>query len=490
MSRNIVKPLVSVAALVSLGYCDDAKAVNWPTYGGSVQRLGVNASETALTPATVSGLTVQWHIVLNSVSQLQPLYVESVPTGAGTHNEVFQTTLSGQVAAINAGSGAIDWTVQLPTTQAQQGSCITAGLGAYGTPTIDTQAMLLYVVDGNGALHALSIANGTEASGYPVQIVDSTDQAAGSFNHSSPTLVGNMLYVTTSGIGACENVGSPYHGEVIAFDTKTLAVSSTFYPISQATGGGGIWGPGGAMIDPVTQDLFVATGNALAPPDYTPLGESVVSLDQNLNILQTHSPGKGILTKKGDYDFGSTPVPIDVAGCPALLAVLNKTGNLYVYQRQNLSAGPVQILDMSNGGAGSNAFFGMAAYDAATQLLLVNNPLASKSGTFTNGAIALSAPSSPTCNTAPQQLTVAWQTTYGSNEFSSLSRSTQPMVAGGLVWLATGAGRSVMALNEATGAPVWSTGAAVKAPTISSVTVADGQLFVQTGLTLVGYALP
>ena len=490
MAYPSFKQLFSVATLVALGYSSAASAVNWPTYAGSAQRLGLNASETALTPATVSGLKLKWHVVLQSTSELQPLYIEAVPTIGGTHNEVFQTTSSGQVAAINAGTGVTDWSVQLPTTQAQTGSCIPAGIGAHGTPTIDINAMLMYVVDGNGALHALNIADGIEASGYPAQVVDSTDQATGSFNHSSPTLIGNLLFITTSAIGACEGARSPFHGEVIAFNTQTLSVVNTFYPIQQATGGGGIWGPGGAMIDPVTQNLFVATGNALAAPDYAPLGESVVSLDQSLDILQTHSPGKGILTKKGDFDFGSTPTPIDVPGCPPLLAVLNKTGDLYVYQRQNLSAGPVQILDVSNGGGGNTAFFGMAAYDPATQMLFVNNPLASKSGAFTNGAIAFAAPSSPACNSAPQQLSVAWQTTYGANEFSSLSRSTDPIIAGGLVWLATGAGRSVMALNEATGAPVWSSGSAVKAPTISSVTVVDGQLFVQTGLTLVSYGLP
>ena len=464
------------AALGATCLAMPAHAANWLTFGGTPNRLGVQ-TETALTGATVAGLTRQWQLPLNGASTVQPLYVEGAVAG---HNEVFQVTMTGRVVAVNAATGALDWSTQLPLTQAA--GCVPAGVGAQGTPTIDPVAAVLYELDATGALHGLNLADGTEAPGYPAQVVAPADVAAGSFNHSSPTQVGSSLYITTSGIAACEGSKSPYHGSVIKFDTIGLDVVANWYSVPAATGGGGIWGPGGASLDPDNGDLLVATGNALGKPSYGHGGESVAELDPNLDLLAEQTPGKPVLTRGGDFDFGSTPVPIDVPGCKPLLAVLNKTGNLYVYQRKKLKAGPLQVLNVSAGGGGQNSLIGMTAYDPATHMVFLHNPLASQDGSYTNGAIAFQAG----CG----GLSVAWQTTYGMNEITGLNRATQPVVAGGLVWLSTGAGESVIALSETTGAPVWSTASTdVDAPTVAPVAIADGQLFFQAGSTLVGYAV-
>jgi outer membrane protein assembly factor BamB len=460
------------AALVGM----PAHAANWITFGGSANRLGVQ-TETALTPATVSGLALRWQLLLSDTSTAQPLYVEGAVAG---HNEVFQVTRSGQVAAVNAATGALDWATQLPVTQAS--GCIPASWGPGGTPTIDPVAGVLYEVDATGALHALNLGSGTEAPGYPVQVVAPTDVALGSFNHSSPTQIGSTLYITISAIGACEAAKSLFRGAVIEFNAASMNVVGTWYPVQATIGGGGIWGPGGVALDPKSGDLLVATGNALTRPSYGRGAESVVELDQNLDLLAEQTPGKPVLTKGGDFDFGSTPVPIEVGKCKPLLAVLNKTGNLYVYEQKKVKAGPLQVLDVSAGGGGPNSLFGMAAYDPATSELFLNNPLASANGSYTNGAIAFQAG----CG----GLSVAWQSTFGNNQVNGLNRSTQPVVAGGLVWVSTGANDSVIALNEATGAPVWSTASAnVTAPTTGPVAIADGQLFFQSGLKLMGYAL-
>jgi outer membrane protein assembly factor BamB len=43
----------------------------------------------------------------------------------------------------------------------------------------------------------------------------------------------------------------------------------------------------------------------------------------------------------------------------------------------------------------------------------------------------------------------------------------------------TGDGNSVLALNEMTGAPLWSSGSSITTPTVTPVMVEDGQMFVQ-----------
>jgi outer membrane protein assembly factor BamB len=473
----------AVAALLMGGSAlHPAIAGDWTTYAGSAQRLGYNGYETILTASAVPNVKLHWEAKTHSSSNTQPLYVEQVPTLNGTHDEVFSTTNSGMVFAFNAATGQTDWSVQLPTSQAQNAPCVTVGEGIKGTPTINPAAQMMYVVDGNGALHALQIGTGTESTGYPVQVVDPTNLALGAFNHTSPTKVADKLFITTSDRGSCEALGLPFHGGVMAFNIKTAQVENSFFPVKKPTGGGGIWGPGGAMYDPITDRLFVATGNALATPTDGRLAESIVALSVRTKVLDSDTPKGPILTKTGDYDFSSTPTPIDAQGCPPLLVALNKTGWIYVYQRNALANGPTQTMDISDGHA-HGTLYGMAAYDPSAQLLFINNPLSSKDGSVTNGAIAMQV-TSPSCT-----LGIAWQTTYGTDKFSPNTRSTDPTVAGGVVWLVTGAGKSVLALDEMTGAPLWSSGSTIRSPTTTPVLIADGQMFVQDNGKLLAWGL-
>ena len=274
----------------------------------------------------------------------------------------------------------------------------------------------------------------------------------------------------------------PYHGAVIEFDTTSRTVLTSYLPVPDATGGGGIWGPGGAMADAATGNVFVGTGNAIERPSYAHDGESVVEVSPGLAKLAITSPGPPLLKKAGDLDFGSTPTPIDLPNCPPQIAIMHKTGNLFLYQRGNLAAGPTQMWDISSGGGGS-AFIGMSAYDPATQMLFIDNPVPSRDGSITHGAVALQI-ASPACT-----FTVAWQSSFGSGTFSAHTRATDPVVAGGVVWLVTGEARSVLAFNEVNGTKLWSSGDLFKASLVHPVTVADGQMFIQDNKKIYAFGL-
>jgi outer membrane protein assembly factor BamB len=466
------------AVLIALLPGMPAFAGNWPTFAGSSMRLNYVNDETLLTPSTVTKLRQHWSVNLAGPSATQPLFMQQVASANGTHDEVFQTTMKGRVVALNAATGAVDWSVQLPAGAPPCSPGSTPGV--HGTPTIDPATGLMYVVDATGLLHALAIASGAEGAPYPVQVISESDTSHGSFNHSSPTLDGATLYITTSANGSCEQMGS-FRGSVIAFDTQTHAVSQTFYPLA-AGPGGGIWGAGGVMADSVTGRLFVATGNALTPPAYAPMAESVVALAIDLTMTDSNSPGVPLLSPKGDLDFGSTPTPIDIHGCPPLLSVMNKTGDLMLYRRRNLHHGPVQVIAMSKGG-GSSAFIGMAAYDPVLGMLFIDNPLGSPDGTYTHGAVGMIV-HHPGCT-----LAVGWQTTFGAGVFSEATKATDPVVAGGVVWFVSGAGNSVLAFAEVGGALLWSSGDALRAATTTPVTVADGQMFVQSGTNIYAWGL-
>jgi outer membrane protein assembly factor BamB len=125
----------------------------------------------------------------------------------------------------------------------------------------------------------------------------------------------------------------------------------------------------------------------------------------------------------------------------------------------------------------------MAAYDPTLQMLYINNPIASASGTYTNGLVAL------ILNNTSCTLALAWQSTFGAGVLSGSTVATDPVVAGGVVWVVTGAGKSVLAFNEVGGALLWSSNTAMKSPTTTPATVVDGQMFVQSGTKLYAWGL-
>lgn len=464
-------------ALAAILAVSASHAADWPSFGGGPLRQNYNPAETLLTSATVAGTTLHWHIDLGSPPATQPLFIEAVATSAGVHNEVFIATLAGTVLGINASTGAKDWSTTLP------GMVVPCGRislpGGLGTPTIDPAAGLLYIVDRPGALHALAIGSGVENAPYPVQVIAPADAAVYAHSHTSPTLSGGMLYITTSGTPQCEGQ-FPFRGSVIAVDPTQAQVTGRFYPMTGAAAGGGIWGPGGVVADPVTGRMFTATGNALTKPTYQPYAEAVLALDSGLNLLDANTPGPPALTAAGDFDFGSTPTMIDAPGCPPMLVALNKTGWLFLYNRTAIASGPVQSLRMGQGG-GAGPFHGMLAYDPVLNILFMDNPGNSADGAFTHGALAMML-TAPAC-----LLQTAWQSPFIGN--IRAQSTTTPTIAGGLVWMPTGSGGSILAYNEVGGAVAWSSGTRLHGATNVPVTVADGQVFIASGNTLSAWGL-
>ena len=125
-----------------------------------------------------------------------------------------------------------------------------------------------------------------------------------------------------------------------------------------------------------------------------------------------------------DVDFGATPLLYRAPGCPARLAVVNKSGVLLVYDRAAIAKGPRQRLRMSTVGS---LFIGVPAYDPGLRLIFVNNPIDSRDGRFKRG---LGAQVGADCG-----LGVAWEKAPGAAGGSGgLSLSVPPTVANGVVY--------------------------------------------------------
>ena len=128
-----------------------------------------------------------------------------------------------------------------------------------------------------------------------------------------------------------------------ACPTRTITLEIAPGPANM----GGIWGFGGSSIDPLTGNVWTATGNSqvydagcgcfLETAGY---GESVVELDPGLNVVAADRPA-GIPIPVQDTDFGSTPLLFQPPGCPPLAAANSKNGYAYIWRRDSLSAGPI-----------------------------------------------------------------------------------------------------------------------------------------------------
>ena len=63
----------------------------------------------------------------------------------------------------------------------------------------------------------------------------------------------------------------------------------------------------------------------------------MVELDSNLNVLAADHAMQ--IPDRGDFDYGSSPTVFQGAGCPVQFSVLNKIGDLFLYDRDAIAAG-------------------------------------------------------------------------------------------------------------------------------------------------------
>jgi outer membrane protein assembly factor BamB len=276
----------------------------------------------------------------------QPLYVENGPGGKGTF---YVVTESNTVHALDEATGNPVWTKTLgtpaPVTGAGCGNI--SPLGITGTPYIDLTRRTIYLdsVTGSGAgidkhlIHALSIDDGAEVSGWPVD-VSTVRSGSVAFDavlenqRGALIAVGDMLYVPYGGhAGDCGD----YRGWVVAVPLGNPGGARGW---AVGARGGGIWALGGPSSDGAS--VFVATGNTFRAGVWAQ-GEAVVRLQPGATFsgqpADYFTPSNWRALDAGDVDLGgSGPVLIDVPGATpsALVVALGKAGVVHLLDRSNL----------------------------------------------------------------------------------------------------------------------------------------------------------
>ena len=179
-----------------------------------------------------------------------PLYLPNGPTGVGLF---FVATTGNNVFALNETTGATVWQHNIGSSPTATGAGCgnISPLGIISTPVIDatTTPPTIYVAGAIGTtsimnhqIHALSVVDGTEVTGWPVNVMPVSSGNV-VFNtvyqneRAALSLVNGTLYVPYGGhIGECAG----FHGWVIGIDTRDLLTMGTWASSGE---GEGIWHP-------------------------------------------------------------------------------------------------------------------------------------------------------------------------------------------------------------------------------------------------------
>jgi outer membrane protein assembly factor BamB len=343
------------------------------------------------------------------------------------------------VVALAASTGKELWRRSLGTVAAAK--CGTYGISSTGA--IDLARGRVYVIGASGELHALSLATGEEAPGWPVRLIERTRYE---YVWGGLRLSGTQLYVPVASY--CDEPdphGRAAEGQLIALDTRTASVAGTFDPVPGPANLGGIWGWGGVAAEPGGTVLYTGVGNSHVRDetcrcfvDDAGYGDRIVALTPDLSsVLASNKPA--VVPPQGDEDFGAAPLVFQPAGCPPLLAAKNKLGHFFVWDRRRIDAGPVADFAVSDAVA---AFVGAPSYSRARGTFFVSQTTVHGRGTG-YGITAFAAARG--CVLHP-----IWKSTIGAGNVPP------PLVVGDVVFSPRGSVGGFGVLSAVNGHQLWS----------------------------------
>ena len=423
VSRNRVAVIASAVVALSLGLWSGAASGraaasgnDWTRFGWSASRTSAPTFSTGITAANAHALKRQ-QVQLDGTVDSSAIYLHGVQAGGGTHDVFFVTTTYGKTEAVDASTGAILWRFTPPGYSSWAGSAqITTA-----TPVADPGRTSIYAASPDGKIYKLSVADGHALWSVTITKLPSREKIAASLNYSQ----GRVIATTGGYIGDAP----PYQGHVAVIDAASghlLHIWNSLCsnrhtlldPQSCPASDSAIWGRAGAVIDPATGDILVATGNA--PWDgHTNWGDATLRLTPSATqLIGNYTPSNTAELNASDADLGSTSPVILSSG---FLAQGGKDGLIRVLSVARMrgtaphKGGELQTVPTPSG---TDLFTAPALWHSSATWMFAGDNGGTAGYVFKNG-----------------RLRVAWKNGTG---------GTSPVVAGGLLWVySPGGGLSV-----------------------------------------------
>lgn len=325
------------------------------TYQNGNSRLGQNLQETIITTtnlnATNFGKIFSWTTDGNIYAQ--PLYVPNVTINGTVHNVVYVVTEADGIYAFDADSKTLNpaplWytslvngttVIPVPCLDHHKACTIYPNLGITGTPAINLATNTMYfvartreIVNGNTTnpyyferVHALDITTGMEESYSPATICGDYYRTGmgckfttGLFNPLQDGQRPGILLEPTTGFSqGVLWIGFAGQGMMLAFDASNLTQladwTATPHP-KNTTGGGGIWGSGGAVAGDANGNAYVSIGDGTFDVNVggNNYGDSIVKLNvvpngsggYAIQVMDYFTPPDEACRQTTDADLGS-----------------------------------------------------------------------------------------------------------------------------------------------------------------------------------------
>jgi hypothetical protein len=277
---------------------------DWLQFGADAASSGAFTSETGISGANAASL-IRRQVQLDGTVDASAVYLHSTTVNGSNHDVFFVTTSYGKTIAVDADSSAILWEYTPPGFSSWVGTAQITN----STPAVDPDRQHIYAAAPDGTVQKLAIADGHVVWTTPITLLPSREKIASPIKEFG----GRIIAVTGGYVGD----QPPYQGHVAVLDAQTGTLQHVWNSLCSDRAGliqpgscqstrSAIWGRAGAIIDPTTGNIFVATGNG--PYDgKTDWGDSVMELDLDATqVLGNYSPANNAVLNGGDLDLGST----------------------------------------------------------------------------------------------------------------------------------------------------------------------------------------
>lgn len=397
---------------------------DWTRFDYNAQRSGVGPANTGITARNHGSLRVR-RVTIDGTVDSSAIELHAIRIHGRVRDVIVVTTTYGRTIALDPGTGAKLWEYTPKDIRNYEGSAQITNT----TPIADPDRRYVYAASPDGLIHKLVLATGTQirSSHWPVKLTfDPTHEKLA----SALNISGRLLIAVTDGyVGDAPN----YQGHVVTIDRASGRIvhvwnalcSNRHYlidpPSSCPESDSAIWARSGAVIEPGSNRILVATGNALFD-GHTYWGDSVLELSPDAaSLLHNWTPPNQAQLNTSDGDVGSTaPALLPPADGLRLAVQGGKDAKLHLLNLNRLdgTTGPAGPrlggeLDVVGTPGGRPMFTAPAVWTHAGRTYVF---VAVDSGT---AAYVVSGGASP-------RLSVAWQ---------NATPGTSPVVAGGLLYV-------------------------------------------------------
>jgi outer membrane protein assembly factor BamB len=278
---------------------------DWRTFDYDSDRGGIGPSATGITASNVGSLRART-VSLPGVADSTAIQLHGVKVGGMTRDVDVVTTTYGRTIAFDPATGKRLWEYVPKDIRHYQGSAqITTA-----SPVAGPGGRYLYAASPDGIIHKLAVADGHQIWAVRVTYNPSREKIGSALN-----LHGRYVIVTTGGYFGDQPT---YQGHVAVISRATGQVTRVWNslcsdrhhllnpPSSCPASDSAIWARSGAVVEPGSGRLLVATGNGPFN-GHTNWGDSVLELTPDATgLLHNWTPKDQVALNRNDLDLGST----------------------------------------------------------------------------------------------------------------------------------------------------------------------------------------